>query len=264
MTIVAPRNERLPYEHLDREFQKNMIVTDPTQEGLVPEIPYSRLNMEFDYKGMYDEAMELLEHFIDDNEAMRRSNIDPARSPRMNRISLDLCKLDKQNRWITKNNLRESSYSLTPHAEKCPITMKFILNTFPHVKLHDFGFRILKPGGYLDRHIDLFPGRMSLSVALNNPEGAVFLVEEVGKIPIQEGEIWMINTENYIHKVENRGPHLRVHLCLNGEFSHSDDFRSLVLNSFDRRNPDYDPNFKLNKIYPAPLTLENQTPLDNE
>lgn len=256
MRIVAQKNPRLPFESWSSEYARQAFTTDPNMEGLLPHIPYARLNVDFDFKGMRKEAERLLPYFIDDNIAMLKSGIDPARSPRMRRISLDLCKLEGPNRWVTKTGLREANYVFTRYADSCPITMKFLQEQFPHVRYHDFGFRILLPGGYLDRHIDKFPGRMSMSFCLTNPTGAKFMAEKVGYIPMQAGEGWMINTENCVHKVENTSHELRIHLAINGEFTHDKEFRSLALTSFDSRNPDYNPDFQIQKTYPQKLELD--------
>ena len=77
----------------------------------------------------------------------------------------------------------------------------------------------LAPGGYVMPHRDGL-GRAfgPLNIAINNPPGCRFVMEEAGVIPFEPG-VGMVLDVARTHAVINQGDETRYHVIVHGEYS---------------------------------------------
>lgn len=94
--------------------------------------------------------------------------------------------------------------------------------------------RIMKllPGGYINCHSDLSkPGKLNpVNIAINNPDGNVFVMEKWGTIPFSAGKAIMLNVSN-LHAVQNNSDEPRYHMILHHAHV-TETFKQTVVDSY--------------------------------
>lgn len=105
-------------------------------------------------------------------------------------------------------------------ADKCPITKKFLVDTWPAEFFNRVRFMLLEPGGYILPHQDRPDDQKRLSVcniSLNNPEGCEFIMKDHGMIPFKSaGSAFLIDISN-VHAVVNNSNEPRIHMIIHYE-----------------------------------------------
>lgn len=94
-----------------------------------------------------------------------------------------------------------------------PKTMNWITNNIPFTEFSRIRIMILDPGGYIAPHKD-FSQRLlggGLNIALTNPAGVKFCLEEGGLVPWKEGDVRMIDIGR-LHSVKNTSNETRIHI----------------------------------------------------
>ena len=107
-------------------------------------------------------------------------------------------------------------FKWTAAAKECPVTMDFLLNTFPCKKYGRVRFMLLEAGGHIGMHTDCTKGYMTenTNIALNNPEGCVWKWGDGYEDFIMEpGGIYAMNI-SYYHSIVNNSNEDRIHLIV--------------------------------------------------
>lgn len=114
---------------------------------------------------------------------------------------------------------------LTEIGEKCIGTVRWV-RSLPYARIDDIRFLVIKPGGYISKHIDVPEHNWldPLNISLTYPEGSKFILNEK-QVPYKPGVSMVLNV-HYEHYVENNSNEERVHLVVHGK--KSKDFWSQV------------------------------------
>lgn len=94
-----------------------------------------------------------------------------------------------------------------------PKTVSWIKKTIPFNDFSRIRVMMLDPNGYINPHKDMdidFLGG-GLNIAITNPKGVEFAIDNSGIIPWNIGDIRMINIGKY-HSVINNSENLRIHI----------------------------------------------------
>jgi len=134
---------------------------------------------------------------------------------------------------------REDSYykdnrnmSWTAEAEKMmPNTVNFFKNDWFGNSFARLRIMKLIPGGYINCHRDCEkPSQLgAINIAITNPEGNMFLMENWGVVPFEKGRCIMLNLSN-IHAVVNNSSKIRYHIIVH-HLDVTDAFKRTVINS---------------------------------
>lgn len=132
--------------------------------------------------------------------------------------------------------------------EACPTAYKFFRETFGFLRYSQVRFTILAAGGKIVPHIDNDHGRdkenpynlsnrRHINIALNQPQGCDFVMENAGVLPIWPGAAVHLNTGNG-HMVWNRSSVDRYHILVHGIIDATGHFPQTLLRSYEaRRQP---------------------------
>jgi hypothetical protein len=72
------------------------------------------------------------------------------------------------------------------------------------------------PGGYIESHRDYDKSRLGpINIAINNPEGCEFVMEDVGVVPFKQNKGAWLDLSNK-HSVRNNSNEHRYHIILHG------------------------------------------------
>ena len=119
----------------------------------------------------------------------------------------------------------------TDIAEQCPVTVEWLRNTWPFKKYNRVRYMLLEPGGYIQPHHDFDTRALAaFNVALSNPPGVEFALEESGLIPWEPGDARAIDIGRD-HAVYNKGTENRIHMIIHGLWG--DDMPRHMCESFD-------------------------------
>lgn len=112
-------------------------------------------------------------------------------------------------------------YKWTEIESQIPATVKFLKEQFPHGSYTRVRYMLLPPGGFILPHRDrdhklLFP----VNIALNNPKGCEFVMENNGVVPFEPGKAFLLDLSNE-HAIWNNSNEDRIHMIIhwrNGEW----------------------------------------------
>lgn len=107
-------------------------------------------------------------------------------------------------------------YTWTDISRFCPISTKFFKENLGYQQYDRIRFMLLEPGGYILPHEDVDWKQLSaLNLAINNPVGCSFVMENWGTVPFNPGSINMLAV-GYMHAVYNDSDEDRYHIIVHG------------------------------------------------
>ena len=110
------------------------------------------------------------------------------------------------------------SYKWTDVATYFPETVAWVKENIPFDNFGRVRIMVLDPGGYVVPHVDYPNGQMlaGINIAVTNPTGSEFVLDNGGLIPWQEGESRLVDIGK-MHSIRNVGTEPRVHMIVHPE-----------------------------------------------
>jgi hypothetical protein len=206
-------------KHLNLDAQLKWIIEESNLRTL-------RLNVEIPHEQMYQEAEILLDEFY--------SHRDEGEDHRG---------------WkslVIHENLKDlPDYHWTEIADKCPITTMWLKSCWPLDKFLRVRFMLLEPDGYIMPHRDNNKRKLqAINIALNNPVGCEFGMENYGVIPWKSGDVRLIDISTN-HAVWNNSKTPRIHIIVHGwPVQQYKEYRNLVIESYKKTYEEYIASWK--------------------
>lgn len=108
-------------------------------------------------------------------------------------------------------------YDWTDICKVCPTTHRFFKDIFGYESYQRVRFMLLKPGGYILPHVDSTIDRLEpINIALNQPDGCDFVMEDCGIVPFKPGSVMLLSLARR-HIVWNRSSEDRYHIIVHGK-----------------------------------------------
>lgn len=108
-------------------------------------------------------------------------------------------------------------YNWTDICKICPVTHAFFRDLFCYDAYARVRFMLLRPGGYILPHKDYpYDTLGPINIALNQPEGCDFVMEDRGVVPFVSGSAFLLSLSNR-HIVWNRSNEDRYHIIVHGK-----------------------------------------------
>lgn len=190
-------------------------------------LPWLKLQLEIPHKDMLLEALQCLPDFVphrnDHNfgwDSVCLHGISPQHTEDFNRYGY--------------KSREDACFSWTSIANRCPVTVKWLKDTFPHEEYHRVRFMLLKPGGYIMPHTDLQNKRQlaAINIALNQPTNCKMILEKYGPVPWMAGDVRRLDI-GVKHAVYNASQENRIHLIIHGRPGNKyDHWKKLVVQSY--------------------------------
>lgn len=232
-------------EHSDIPHYKHMAL--PPEEFLnwktdkKQKIPYSRwimnqsncptLKMQLDvpYYQMAKEAEQFLGEYV-----KHRGDINPGWSSIVVH-GQGWDKTQPDDFYVNEGAWKEGEgpeFGWTEIADKCPVTVNWLKNVWPFKKYNRVRYMLLEPGGFISPHLDYKERNLAaFNVALSNPPGVKFCMEDAGMVPWEVGDARAIDIGR-LHSVHNTGTENRIHMIIHGHWG--DNFENVLCESFDQ------------------------------
>lgn len=171
--------------------------------------PSLQLDIEVPCKEMEEESKSLLSEFV-----KHRGEEHPGWK------SLVIHGVDKHTTddWTSRDYsfTEKPDYVWTEIADRCPITKNWLENVWSYSRFDRVRFMLLEPGGFIRPHKDFEIRKLAAyNIAINNPEGVEFVMEDAGLIPWKQGDARAIDIGR-LHSVRHRGNEPRIHMIIHG------------------------------------------------
>lgn len=186
--------------------------------------PSLRLDMQVPHEEMAKEALALMNEFV-----KHRGEEHPG----WHSLVLHGYNKHTTDDWTSNayDFKERPEYAWTEIADACPVTTNWLKNVWSYSRFDRVRFMLLMPGGYIKPHTDYEVRKLAAyNVAINNPEGVEFALEDAGMIPWQPGDARAIDIGRR-HSVRHLGTIPRIHMIIHGAptFEHA----KLVCRSYD-------------------------------
>ena len=130
-------------------------------------------------------------------------------------------------------------YTWTEIADRCPVTVGYFRDRFPHDVYHRVRFMRLGPGGYILPHSDSPDrGLRATNFSLNNPDDCEFVFQDIGLVPYKDSGSAIMLANGYVHSIWNRSQQPRYHIIVHGYATDSYlEFQDLLIKSYQSLVP---------------------------
>lgn len=213
-------NDCLKYSHHDdikpipkkfSNWRNNDIIKNFFYDWIISysNVPSLKIDVDVPYEDIMNEVLDNFDFFV------------PHRDNELNQGWYSMCihgiSTEKTNAWQYYGYTEEPEYNWTALAEKCPISKEFLENVLSYKFYKRVRFMLLKPGGYIAKHKDIpYRGLEACNIAINNPKGCNFFMENANCIPWQPGDVRFIDIGRY-HYVVNDSKENRIHMIIHGQ-----------------------------------------------
>lgn len=189
-------------------------------------LPSLKLNIDFPHKEVLQEVLSVEHKFV-----KHRGDMHPGwESMCIHGVNTEQTDDWRSPAYEDKGYTEKPLHDWTDIADSCPTMKKWLLETFPMTEFDRVRFMMLRPGGYIQPHQDYDNRSLNaINVALNNPEGCVFAMEEAGCIPWQDGDVRLIDIGRQ-HCVYNDSDQDRIHIIIHG--NQNKEFNNLAIESY--------------------------------
>jgi Aspartyl/Asparaginyl beta-hydroxylase len=196
-----------------RSHQPTFYSEDPNDSKKISEsVGYLPLDLGYDipYQEMLEEARSIREHFVIHRG---QENHSGWRSICIHGLGHTHTLGHKDYGY---NSTELAPYRWTDICDRCPVTYNFFKNVLEYESYERIRFMLLEPGGYIVPHIDVpFKYLGPLNMALNEPTGCEFVMENWGKIPFPPGAVNILAI-GHLHAVWNNSNEDRYHIIVHG------------------------------------------------
>jgi hypothetical protein len=202
------------------------VIENKTSDNIRASLGYLPLQLPFDipYKEMLIEAAALKDYYVYHRSGGRHQGW---RSLCLHGISSVHTENHDRYGFIDRVS---AGYCWTDISRFCPVTTQFFRDMFGYESYDRVRFMLLEPGGYILPHADVDYQRLSpINIALNNPRGCDFVMQNWGTIPFSAGSANMLAVGN-MHAVFNGSDEDRYHIIVHGICS--DVWKSYLFDSF--------------------------------
>lgn len=120
--------------------------------------------------------------------------------------------------YLKENNLIPNNYELkwTDISPLFPKTVDWIKNNIPLKTVSRIRIMVVEPGGYILPHRDYHHGQCAcagINIAMINPEGSEFCLEDNGLVPWREGDVRVFDVGR-LHCIRNNSNVPRIHIII--------------------------------------------------
>lgn len=194
-----------------------------TFDEIIKSVSFLRLNFDYPYTMMLNEARNLKEMFVAHRSAYERHM--GWKSLCIHGISPTMT---DSHEVYGYTNPYDVPYVWTNIA---PFTQNWFMNNFPTKKFFRIRFMLLESGGFIEKHVDNNRNKLGpVNMALNNPENCYFFMED-RIIPFSGGSAFMLNVSKE-HYVTNESNIDRYHIIVHHE--PDEEFKNIVKNSYGK------------------------------
>lgn len=195
-------------------------------------LPWLKLDIEFNHETMLKEAIALKDRFVKhrDQDGVGGYRHKGWRSLAIHGISAE--KTNHFEQYGYKSN-KETPYRWTEISGLCPNTVSFFKETFPFSSYYRVRFMLLEPGGFITPHTDTVDSRLApINMALNHPKGCKMKMKgHEGFVPFKPGTAMMLDVGNE-HAYVNDSNEDRYHIIVHGVKTKQ--FKDLVVKSYEK------------------------------
>ena len=196
-------------------------------------LPWLKLDIDFPYQTMLEEAKSLKKYFV---KHRAEDQISGYRHKGWASLCIHGISAEKTNHFTEygyKSN-DETPYKWTEIADLCPTTTNFFKDYYPCDTYYRVRFMLLEPEGYIAPHNDMQEHRLSpVNIALNHPKNCIMKMAKHGTVPFKEGEAYILDVGN-VHAYYNKSNEDRYHIIVHGNYKSNKQWKQLIEDSYEK------------------------------
>ena len=216
------------------KFPQNL--TEPRHVSMSDRLPFLPIDWETeqDWATMLDEAKRLSKHYV------------PHRSHEKHKgwaslVIHGISSVHTESTHTYDFTDANAPWRWTDIADLCPTITNFFKTQFDYKKYYRIRIMKLSPGGYIWPHKDSIHINENhigpVNIALNNPEGCKFFMDNIGYLPWKPGRAIKLNLYN-VHSVYNDSNEDRYHIIVHGQMGNS--WNERLINNYNIWKKIYD------------------------
>lgn len=193
-----------------QDLQSSQDVLNSAQIPFLPIVGFEGV----DWPALHREVHALRDHFV------------PHRSHESHRGWSSLClhglssvHTEAHHKYGYKN-IEDVPFIWTDVSKFCPQLTAFLKTQMSYDKFYRVRIMKLSAGGYIIPHKDSLTQEENrigpINIALNNPKGCYFYMDDMGYLPFDQGSVISLNLYN-VHCVVNNSDEDRYHLIVHGK-----------------------------------------------
>lgn len=196
-------------------------------------LPWLKLDIEFPYEKMLEEAKALKPHFVKHRAEDKISGYGHKGWSSLCIHGISPSHTNHFESYGYKSN-KETPYKWTDISSKCCETTKWLTEVYPCDTYYRVRFMLLEPGGFIAPHTDMNEHRLSpVNIALNHPKECIMKMAHHGTVPFSAGEAYLLDVGN-IHAYYNKSNEDRYHIIIHGNYKSNKQWKKLVENSYKK------------------------------
>ena len=182
-----------------------------------------KLDIPVPFKEMLEEARALKSRFTD-----HRGGDSHSGWKSLALYGLDEARHENWDEYGYANAIEAAKdFKWTEAAKQCPVTMNFLLNTFPCSKYGRVRFMLIEPNGWIGPHSDTKHRLLeNINISLSNPDGCVWKWEDGEELFMEPGSAHAMNI-SYTHAIYNNSNEDRFHLIV-ARHDSTDEWKALI------------------------------------
>jgi len=196
-------------------------------------LPWLKLDIEFPYEKMLEEAKALKPHFVKHRAEDQISGYGHKGWSSLCIHGISPSHTNHFESYGYKSN-DGTPYRWTEVSSLCYETTKWLTEVYPCTTYYRVRFMLLEPGGFIAPHNDMNKYRLSpVNIALNHPKGCIMKMAHYGTVPFKEGEAYLLDVGN-VHAYYNKSNEDRYHIIIHGNYKSNKQWKKLVENSYEK------------------------------
>ena len=202
------------------------------REYLISDSKYLKLNIEVPYQEMFEEAKSLRHLFIPYRQTDYHNQ---------GWYSLPLIGLSSKDPYAWNvydyKDARDAAKDIkwTEISDRCPVTSKWLKETYPSQSYGRVRFMLLEAGGSIDFHTDTnYSILAAVNIALSDHPNCYWLWKDDERLSFKPGDAYAMNL-SYEHSVVNNSREDRYHLIIH-HYDFNNQCKDLFLKSMEDQN----------------------------
>ena len=196
-------------------------------------LPWLKLDIEFPFEEMLNEAKNIKEYFVEHRAEDKISGYSHKGWSSLCIHGISPTHTNHYTSYGYKSN-KEVPYTWTDIIANCPYTYNFFKNIYPCDDYYRVRFMLLEPGGYIAPHNDMNEHKLSpVNLAINHPKNCIMKMAHHGKVPFEDGTAFMLDVGN-VHAYYNKSNEDRYHIIVHGNYASNKKWKELVEKSYTK------------------------------
>ena len=201
------------------------------REYLISDLKFLKLDLKFPYLEAYEEVKELTDLFVEYRSTYETHGWSSL--PIVGKSSTEPYAWKVYGYETAKHAAPDMKW--TEIADMCPVTTKWLKETYPSNLYGRTRFMLLESGGIIEPHKDTEHSVLgAINIAITNPNRCYWKWDDGETLEFSPGDVYAMNL-SYTHSVINESNEDRYHLIIH-HYDSTEEYKRLISRSLEKTN----------------------------